>query len=206
MKPATASIRMEVRQPRVLTGRAVLLACGYGLLLMLPVLIALLAVSVVRFGWMTVVLPLVTFAAATSVLPFGFGNPLMRNLARQIAPPTTAPAHRYLVQLTFSPRLRSGLRAVLDDADDIGWLQFTDRSLEISGDSARLSVPYENIAAVRRGTIGSRGLFLYPALWVAVSGEPELKGIRIAERSSTLLSGARRITREIDQRFREHTL
>jgi hypothetical protein len=195
-----------MQEPRVLTGQAVAMACGYGLLLMLPVLLALLLVSVLRFGWMTLVLPLATFAAATALLPFGFGNPLMRKLARHIHSAPSSPEAQFLVQLTFSPRLRPGLRALLDDADDIGWLQFRQSSVEINGDSTRLSIPYENIEQVRRGTIGFRGLYLYPALWISISGDKELKRFLVAERSSWLLTGARRITREIERQFREHSL
>lgn len=203
MKSDAATLRMELHQPRALTGWAVLLACGYGVLIMLPVLVALLAVSVLRFGWITLLLPLATFALATALLPFGFGNPLMRKLARQIPSGPANPERQFLVQLTFSPRLRSGVRALLDDADDIAWLQFTDSTVEMYGDSSRLSIPRENIAGVRHGTIGFRGLFLYPALWVSISGNPDLKQLRIAERSSSLLTGARRVTAEIERQFRE---
>lgn len=203
MKPPGATLRVQLQEPRALTAWAVLLACGYGLLVMLPVLAALLVVSVLRFGWITLLLPMATFALATALLPFGFGNPLMRKLARKIPSAPANPERQFLVQLTFSPRLRSGLRALLDDADDIGWLQFTDSSVEIYGDSTRLSIPHENIAGVRRGTIGFRGLFLYPALWISISGDPELKHLRVAERSSSLLTGARRTTFEIERQFRE---
>src|SRR5690348_14643952 len=103
MKPSDATPRLQLQDPRALTGWAALAACGYGLLVMLPVLVALLAVSVLRFGWLTLLLPLATFALATALLPFGFGNPLMRKLARQIPATPPSPERRFLVQLTFSP-------------------------------------------------------------------------------------------------------
>jgi len=196
MKAATAPVRMEVRDPRCLSGGAVLLASGYGLLLILPVLLVLLAVSLLPFGWMTIVLPLAAFGAATALLPFGFGNPLMTKLARDIPLPSGG-SPKYLVQLTFAPRLRSGPRALLEDADDLGWLVFDEGSMEFYGDSIRLSVPFESIEQARPASIGLRGLFLYPAVKVRVSGGDSEMRFSVAERSSWLLSGTRRITREI---------
>src|SRR5215471_14665695 len=121
MKAATAPMQMQVREPRLLSDGAVLRACGYGVLLIVPVLLVLLAVSVLPFGWMTLVFPLAVLGAATVLLPFGAGNPLMAKLARDIHLPSRSAA-TFLVQITFIPRLRSGPRALLEDADDIGWL------------------------------------------------------------------------------------
>lgn len=195
-------LRMEVREPRLFSGTAVILATGFGLLLVLPVLVALLAVSVFPFGWLTVVLPLGVFGAATLLLPFGAGNPVIQKLARDIPVPSTS-GPKFLVQLTFAPRLRSGPRALLEDADDIGWLIFENGSLEFYGDSVRLSVPFESVQQARSGSIGLRGMFLYPALKLRVSGNGSAMHFTIAERSSWLLSGARRIARQIQRHLSE---
>lgn len=200
MKAETDTVLVEVREPRLLTGPAVLMASGYGLLLMFPVLLALLAVSVLPFGWVTLLLPLAVFALATALLPFGAGNPLMRKLARHIPLPSGS-SPKFLVQLTFAPRLRSGPRALLEDADDIGWLVLGEEAVEFYGDSVRLTVPFETLNEARRGNIGLRGLFLYPALRFRVSrGESGMR-FSVAERSSWLLSGARRITRDIHRQL-----
>jgi hypothetical protein len=187
---------MEIREPRLMSSLAVLVACGYGLLLLLPVVVVLLVVSVLPFGWMTLVLPLTVFGAATALLPFGAGNSLIKKLTRDISLPSTS-SPKFLVQLTFVPRLRSGPRALLEDADDVGWLVFLEESMEFYGDSVRLSIPYESIESARPGSIGLRGLYLYPALQLRVSSGESSMRLSIAERSSSLLPGARRITREI---------
>lgn len=187
---------MEVRKPRLLSGAAVVLATGFGLLLLLPVLVALLAVSVLPFGWITLVLPLAVLGAATMLLPFGAGNPLIRKLARDIPLPSTS-CPKFLVQVTFAPRLCSGPRALLEDADDIGWLVFEDGSMQFYGDSVRLSVPFESVQEARSGSIGFRGMFLYPALKLRVSSNGSALHFSVAERSSWLLSGARRTARKI---------
>lgn len=193
---------MEVQEPRLLSGAAVVLANGFGLLLILPALLALLAVSVLPFGWITFVLPLCVFGAATMLLPFGAGNPLILKLARHIPLPSTS-CPKFLVQLTFTPRLRSGPRALLEDADDIGWLVFEDGAMQFYGDSVRLSVPFESVQEARPGSIGLRGMFLYPALNVRVSSNGPAMRFTIAERSSWQLSGARRIAREMQRHFNE---
>jgi hypothetical protein len=194
---------MEVQEPRLLGGMAVVLATGFGLLLVLPVLLALLAVSVLPFGWITLMLPLAVLGASTLLLPFGAGNPLIRKLARDIPVPSTS-CPKFLVQLTFTPRLRSGPRALLEDADDIGWLVFENGSMQFYGDSVRLSVPFESVQQARQGSIGLRGMFLYPALKLRVSSNGSALHFTVAERSSWLLSGARRIAREIGQHLGEH--
>ena len=196
MKAATDTVRMEVREPRLMSSLAVLVASGYGLLLIMPVVLVLLVVSVLPFGWITLVLPLAVFGAATTLLPFGAGNSLIRKLARDISLPSTS-SPKFLVQLTFVPRLRSGPRALFEDADDIGWLVFVDESMEFYGDSIRLSIPYQSVESARPSSIGLRGLYVYPALKLRVSSSQSAMSLSIAERSSWLLPGARRITREI---------
>lgn len=202
MKTATETVRMEVREPRLLSGAAVVLATGFGLLLLLPAFLALLAVSVLPFGWLTLALPLCVFGAATMLLPFGAGNPLIRKLAQHIPVPSNS-GPKFLVQVTFAPRLRSGPRALLEDADDIGWLVFEDGAMQFYGDSVSLSVPYENVQQARSGSIGLRGMFLYPALTLNLSSNGSAMQVTIAERSSWLLAGARRNTREIQRHLSE---
>jgi hypothetical protein len=203
MKAVTDAVRMEIREPRLMSSLAVLVACSYGLLLFIPVVLVLLVVSVLPFGWMTLVFPLTVFGAATALLPFGAGNTLIKKLARDIPLPST-PSPKFLVQLTFVPRLRSGPRALIEDADDVGWLVFLEESMEFYGDSIRLAMTYDSIESARPGSIGLRGLYLYPALQLRVSRGESGMHFSIAERSSWLLSGARRITREIQRQLSVH--
>jgi hypothetical protein len=108
----------------------------------------------------------------------------------------------FIVQLTLSPRIRSGLRAIVDDADDIGYLSFTETGLLFQGDSVKLFVPFDQIEQVRPQNIGLRGLFVYGRrIKVRVSGLPQATSIEFAERSSWLLSDSRRITRKLSERL-----
>lgn len=193
--------RLQVTAPKLMRAGGLLVVCGYGLLLMVPVIASVLIVSVLNFSWLTWVIPLLTFAAATALLPLGFGNPHIARIGRALAPPVTGQT-RYLVQLSFNPRLRFGWRGLLDDADDIGWLSITSSTLEFSGDSVRLVLPISQAREVCVRSIGLRGLFLYQRVGVRVANLGDVKEVWFAERSSWLLSTSRRTTNELWQKIK----
>ena len=110
--------------------------------------------------------------------------------------PAAANGEGFVVQMTYQPRLRSGLRAVLDDADDIGWLSFTDEGVVFEGDSTRFKVPYESIESWQPQNVGLRGLYVYGRrLELKVRGMSKVQSVLLAERSSWVLPGSRRNTR-----------
>jgi hypothetical protein len=108
----------------------------------------------------------------------------------------------FIVQLTLTPRIRSGLRAILEDADDIGYLTFTETKLLFQGDSVKLTVPFNRIQQVQPQNIGMRGLFVYGRrIKIVASGLPQIASFEFAERSSWLLPDSRRITRKLAERL-----
>ena len=122
MEPSATSgpARLEVLPPRLLNAAAVLAVSLYGVLLMVPLVLALLFVSVVQLGVWTWLVPLLAVAFATALLPFGFGNPYIARLVRKLGPAPGPEDRTFIVQLTAQPRVRSGLRGVIEDADDVG--------------------------------------------------------------------------------------
>src|SRR5262245_53338701 len=124
---------IEISQPRLFTTGAVLALHAYNILLVAPVFAALFAVSLMKLSALTVVLPFLAIVATTWFLPFGLGNPHVTRVVRSLKAPESA-ANRYIVQLTVFPRLRSGLRALLEDADDVGYLTITSDGLDYQGD------------------------------------------------------------------------
>ena len=200
--PATPA-RMEIKPPTLLTGGAVLAVCLYGALLMVPVLISVLTVSVLRLGILTWLIPLATVVAATCFLPFGFGNPHIARLARSLPAASPGRLDGFVVQVTLTPRLRKGVRALIEDADDIGWLRLSDSELVFQGDSLSFSVPFDRISSVKPQSIGVRGLFLYPSLRIVVSSLPNIQSLTIAERSAWLLPTARATTKKIGRQLAE---
>src|SRR5258708_1318506 len=117
-----SSAQLEVRPPTLLKGGAVFTISLYGLILVIPVFLSMMIVSVLQFGVITLLVPLGTIGLATFFLPLGFGNPHVTKLVRRLLPPSNHQPDTYVVQLTRNPRNRSGFMAVLENADDIGWL------------------------------------------------------------------------------------
>jgi len=196
------SAKFEITRPRLFTAGAVAVVNAYGMLMITPIFSAIIAVSVIKLGVFTVLIPLLALAATAFFLPFGLGNTHVTRLVRSLNPGAGQKGDGFIVQLTVSPRLRSGLRALLEDADDIGYLTFSGKGLSFQGDSVQLSVPWENIQLVRSLNIGWRGLFVYGRrIKLVVSGWPEVESFEIAERSSWLLPASRAITRRLYERL-----
>ena len=182
------SARIEITQPRLFTAGAVAVVNAYGLALGAPIFSSIMAVSVIKFGALTVLIPLLAVAVTVFFLPFGMGNAHITRLVRSLNPAAGKSEDGFIVQLTLSPRLRSGLRALLEDADDIGYLTFSGNELRFQGDSVKLSVPWEAIQLVRPRNIGWRGLFVYGRR-IKTSGFG-LAGSRIVRDCRTLLLAA----------------
>ena len=195
---------IEIRSPRHFNGPALVVCSAYGLLLVLPTLLAILSVSLIGFGLFTIAIPLFTLAAATFFLPFGFGNPHVSRLANAFRPADPSPGQPFLVQLTGVPRLRSGIRALLEDADDIGWLTCSNEGVAFAGDSLNLWLPSSQIKRVRRENGGMRGLFLYSRVAVELSDVPDFRWLKFAERSSWSLPRSRALTRGMYKEMARH--
>jgi hypothetical protein len=200
--PSTTA-KMEIGQPRLFTARAVAVVCGYGAFLCIPVFLSVLVMSLRKFGVMSLLYPFLTMAATTWFLPFGFGNPYVARLVRAFHPLAVKDQDGFIVQLACSPRLRFGLRALLEDADDIGYLSFTESELVFEGDSIKLSVPFDQMKQVRPANVGLRGLFVYGrSSRIAVLGLPNVESLEFAERSSCFLPTSRKTARRLYERLK----
>jgi len=196
---APKQLRIEINEPKIFTTKAVLVICAYGLFLCVPVFISLLALSLRKWGLFSFLYPLLVIAASSFFLPFGFGNPYVNRLLRRNIPPTASDA--LIVQVTLKPRIRSGIRALVEDADDIGWLRFDATELVFSGDSIKWTIPFDQVKELKSRNVGLRGLFFYRAISLTAHGLVDFQSIQIAERSSCLLPASRRITRDLFQRL-----
>ncbi len=200
-QPRPATVKVELGPARFFTTWTVLAVNACGLLLAVPVLLAVLALSLVKFSFYSVLLPFAAIALTAWYLPFGLGNPYIRRLVRSFSPNAAAGHNGYIVQVTADPRIQSGLRALLEDADDIGFLSFTDDEVVFEGDSLRLSVPFDQIDKIQVQNIGMRGLFVYRRIRVAISGTPGFQAFEFAERGSYLLPTARKTTRRLREQL-----
>ena len=197
-----AAAQLSVGAPARVTTWTVLIISLYGLLLGIPVLISMMVVSVLPFNAQTILIPLITFAAATFFLPLGFGNPHIRRLVNRLHPGAGRSSDGFIVQLSLSPRIESGLRGLLEDADDFGLLSFTGSELRFEGDSINARIPFQQIQNIERKSIGWRGLFLCKQrVAVTVRGLPGTASLEFAERSSWILPASRSATNRLFERF-----
>lgn len=202
----STAAKLEIRPARQFTGRAVVIVSAFGLLLVVPVLLSILLVSLLHLGIWTALIPLLAICAATFLLPFGFGNTYVTKLSRLSRPADWNDGDCFVVQVTLSPRVRSGFRAVMEDADDIGSLKLGGSELLFEGDSIRFSIPYAQLRDLQLQTIGLRGLFVYTSLAVSISHLAGISDIRIAERQTCWLPTSRKTTRELLHRLSERVL
>ncbi len=191
-------VHPELKRPKVYTAAAVIAVHAYGLFLVIPFLAAVVVLSLYIAEWALVV-PFVAIAVTAFILPFGLGNPHVCRLVRSFCP-AAAQGNGFIVQLTYQPRFRSGLMAIIEDADDIGWLCFTEKAVVFEGDSTRFEIPYADLLEAHPRTVGLRGLYVYGTrLELKVRGLPNVESVLFAERSSWILPGSRRITRRLWQ-------
>jgi hypothetical protein len=190
-----------VRKPQLFTSGAVLISSLYGFILCLPVLISVFGMTLLHFSLWTFLVPVVAIGAATFVLPLGFGNPYISRLVRPLRPVSDGGQNDYVVQFSCLPRIRSGLLSVLEDADDVGVLIFTDTALEFYGDSVRLSVPFSAIKNIGQQNAGARALFAYGHQLVFSVPSLNVDLFRFAERSSWVLTSSRRTANRMYQQL-----
>ncbi|MGA2659080.1 MAG: hypothetical protein ABSH34_16380 [Verrucomicrobiota bacterium] len=198
----SSTVRIEIVPPARFGAGAQWAIHACGLVLALPVLASVLAMSLGKFALWKLLLPLAAIAGTAYFLPFGLGNACLTRLARALDPAAGKDPDGFIVQLTLSPRIRAGLWAELEDADDIGWLRLTETELVFEGDSVKLSLPYSQIGRVRARNIGWRGLFVYGRrIAVEISGGSKVSALEFAERSSWVLPASRRTTQRLWERL-----
>ena len=190
--------QLEIAPPKRFTLGAILIVHAWNLLLVLPVFASLVIVSLMKLGVSTVLLPMMAVVLTAWFLPLGQGNPYLARLVNSWGAEAAPGKPAFIVQLTLSPRLRSGFRALVEDADDVGLLSFTDSGLMFQGDSISLLLPLAQIRQISPHNIGIRGLFVGGSrIGLTVSGLDQFEHLEIAERSSWWLYSSRKITTEI---------
>jgi hypothetical protein len=190
--------RINAGPPVRFSGRVIGAIILVGILLSFPLLGAGLLLTVVGVTWVSAAV----FASALGLiiffLPLRQGNPYLKKLVRSFAPEAGSSPNSFVAQLTFSPRLRTGLRAVLEDADDVGCLSIGETALIFRGDSVELVLPFAQVAKCERRSAGLRKLFSYgPSTVLHVSGLTDLTMIEFAERSSCVVTTSRRLGRSL---------
>jgi len=206
-EPTQSAARPELQINPPKRGNLGTMASAYGLLLGIPAVLAMLIVSAMPFGPLTFLFPVGAIVLTAFFAPFGFGNPYVKRMAQSLRPPTEEHKQGFCVQITFEPRLRSGIRAVFEDADDIGWLTVIGPNLAFFGDSIQLLLPLNQISSVHAQNIGWRGLFLCgPRTVLSIIGLPNVKAVQFAERASSILPESRSNAAKLRKFLRDQTV
>ena len=189
--------RIEISKPRRFGLIGVLETHAMSFLLGIPLLIALAIVSTKDLGLLNLLIPIAALVGVVYILPF-FGNAHISRIVRAVRPENLPPDKLWTVQVTLCPRIRKGLRALIEDADDVGYLALGDSALIFRGDSMQMTIPFDRIAAVHGENVGLRGLYVTAGrITLDVSGLDGFESLEIAERSSRVIFSSRKITRQM---------
>jgi hypothetical protein len=193
---------IEISAPRQFGLLSILAKYAFSFLLLLPFLAALLLISFQNLGRASLVILFVTLAGTVCISPV-LGNLYVFWTVRGLRPAESQDSKPSIVQISFFPRIRKGLRALLEDADDVGYLSLSDSEIKFVGDSVRLTIPIARIKTIEGENVGIRGLYLTAGrITLRVSGLDGFEEIEIAERSSRLIFSSRRITRDLFTRIK----
>ncbi len=195
-------VRIDVVAPTWFSARTKVAIHACGLAVVLPVLAAALVMSLGRFAPWKALLPLGAVAVTAFIMPVGQGNPWVGRMVRGLNPKAGRDPGEFIVQLTLTPRLQTGLWAEIEDADDIGWLRLTETELVFEGDSVKIGLPYGQIERVESRNMGWRGLYVYGRrVVVEFSGSRKFRAAEFAERASWVLPQSRRMSRLLWERL-----
>jgi hypothetical protein len=192
------SPQIQIKEARLFTAGAIAIISAYGLVGIIPIFALFLIVSLLGFKISTLLIGLAVIALVILLLPLASGNPHVTRLVRSLPPAGADPSDGLIVQLTFSPRIRTDLRALIEDADDIGYLTTDQAGFRFEGDSVHLSIPFDQVKHIQRKYRGLRSLFV-PRVVVVIAGSSNFKALEFSERSSRLLPASRRVSQKLYQ-------
>jgi hypothetical protein len=192
----STNAQVQVSEPKLYTSGAIAVVSAYGLIGIVPVIFLFLIVSLLGFKLSTLLIGVAVIALIIWLLPLVSGNPYVTKLVRRLVSDAACDPKSFVVQLTLSPRLRSDLRALAEDADDIGCLTVNASGFTYHGDSIKLSVPFQHIARVERKYRGLRSLFV-PRIVVTVTGLDGVASFEFGERSSIFLPASRKTSKAL---------
>ncbi|HCE42233.1 MAG TPA: hypothetical protein DET40_01625 [Lentisphaeria bacterium] len=123
-------------------------------------------------------------------------NYYIKFIAGRIVSPPPEGAH--VCQISTTPKLCSGLRAVLEDADDIGYVTISADSVEFRGDSVDFSISGAEISNVGSCNVGWRGYWVAGRrIKLTINGHDRFKEIEISERHSWTIPGSRSLADQL---------
>jgi hypothetical protein len=194
---------IEIAEPKTFGVLSILVKYAFSFLLCLPFAGFLLLLSLHYLGRWTLGLGLLVLVITICLTP-SLGNLYVFWAVRRLKPSAQGAKDSLIVQVTLCPRVRHGFRALIEDADDVGYLALEKSALVFYGDSLRLTVPFERIKAVEGENVGLRGVYVASGrIVIEVAGLEGVESVEIAERSSRLIFSSRKLTRAVFAQLKE---
>jgi hypothetical protein len=201
--------KIEISEPKRFGVPSILGKYAFSFLLGAPCVAFLLLLSLHDLGQWSLPVGLLILCATICLMP-SLGNLYVSWVVRPLKPEGQGAIrhmgsdNNLIVQVTLSPRIRQGFRALIEDADDVGYLILNQSALTFHGDSIHITVPFEQIKAVHGENVGLRGVYVASGrIAIETPGLQGFEGVEIAERSSRIIFSSRKITREIFARIKE---
>lgn len=112
----------------------------------------------------------------------------------------------YICQVTMQPRLYRGIRAFLEDADDIGLVTLNDGVLKFRGDHSDIAITLSTDVTAELRTIGWRGLWYSGArIRLTFPGREPFHEIEFLERQCWSVKASKRLAQELYAKIQQAT-
>ncbi len=148
----------------------------------------------------------VMVAASLYFIPFLLANGYASKLVRRHVSTADMSVDRYTCQIALTPRIHSGLRGFLEDADDIGVLTIGATHVRFEGDSVRFSIPFTHVV-VEAENIGIRAAWISgQKIRLRVRDFGPYESVVVIERGSLTTPTARRTSAAILNVLRERSI
>ena len=152
--------------------------------------------------------PVILLIATTGLIVFGVSvvfwpvmmqlNPYLKYIVGKFSKNDSAPDFTAVCQMSLCPRVYTGIRGFLEDADDIGQLYISQNSLRFMGDHIECLLPFDSIEKIHCRNIGWRALWMYGCrITIDTKAFGNYESLELVERHSNTLISSYRITRRI---------
>ena len=145
---------------------------------------------------------IITYAVAIYLIPVINGNPWVSRLVKKTLEMDSLDGNAVICQIKFTPQLHGGIRGFIEDADDVGYIQFGDESISFSGDQIQLVLPYSSLKSYSHFNAGWRGLWLTGRkIRIETDAFEGYEFIESYERQSTTVLTSRKISAALINEF-----
>jgi hypothetical protein len=137
------------------------------------------------------------------LIPIINGNNWVCRIVKQISGIEILNGNATICQISFTPRLHRGIRGFLEDADDVGYIQFSDNSVVFRGDQIQMDLPYSSVKTFSCANAGWRTFWVTGRkIKIETDAFEGYDHFTISERQSSTILSSRRISESMIREFK----